>query len=103
MCVASSGVKLVWYRTKTSATHSYLRFGGLPWVCCGVGGAITGIIAIPAYKLTVRNVGTDKLLWAIYPVAAGVTAATGLPACPNPPMIWAVCRTLFALVCPIAR
>jgi chromate transporter len=56
-----------------------LRFGGLPWMQAafyGVGAAVIGIIAISAYKLTVRNVGTDKLLWAIYLVAAGVTVCT---------------------------
>jgi chromate transporter len=56
-----------------------LRFGGLPWMQAafyGVGAAVIGIIAISAYKLTVRNVGTDKLLWAIYLVAAAVTVWT---------------------------
>jgi chromate transporter len=42
----------------------------------GVGAAVIGIIAISAYKLTVRNVGADKLLWAIYLVAAAVTVWT---------------------------
>jgi chromate transporter len=46
-----------------------------------------GILAITACKLTVRNVGTDKLLWAIYRVVAAVTTGTVLPAWPNPPMI----------------
>src|SRR5436190_3590005 len=58
---------------------AYLRFGGLPWMQAafyGVGAAVIGIIAISAYKLTVRNVGTDKLLWAIYLVAAAVTIWT---------------------------
>jgi chromate transporter len=58
---------------------AYLRFGGLPWMQAafyGVGAAVIGIIAISAYKLTVRNVGTDKLLWAIYLVAAAVTVWT---------------------------
>lgn len=54
----------------------YLHFGGLPWmqaVFYGVGAAVIGIIAISAYKLTTRNVGRDKLLWAIYLVAAVFT------------------------------
>jgi len=58
---------------------AYLRFGGLPWMQAafyGVGAAVIGIIAISAYKLTVRNIGTDKLLWAIYVVAAAVTVWT---------------------------
>src|SRR6478752_4613479 len=47
---------------------AYVRYGGLPWmqaVFYGVGAAVIGIIAISAYKLTKRNVGKDKLLWAI--------------------------------------
>ena len=35
----------------------------------GVGAAVIGIIAMSAYKLT-KSVGEDKLLWAIYLVAA---------------------------------
>jgi chromate transporter len=42
----------------------------------GVGAAVIGIIAISAYKLTTKNVGKDKLLWAVYLVAAGVTVWT---------------------------
>ena len=58
---------------------AYLRFGGLPWMQAafyGVGAAVIGIIAISACKLTARNVGKDKLLWAIYVVAAAVTVWT---------------------------
>ena len=42
----------------------------------GVGAAVIGIIAMSAYKLTKRNVGKDKLLWAIYGVAAVITVIT---------------------------
>ncbi len=58
---------------------AYLRYGGLPWmqaVFYGVGAAVVGIIAISAWKLTRRNVGGDRLLWAIYTVAAVITVWT---------------------------
>jgi chromate transporter len=42
----------------------------------GVGAAVIGIIAISARKLTVKSVGKDKLLWAIYLLLAGVTVVT---------------------------
>ncbi len=58
---------------------AYLRYGGLPWMQAafyGVGAAVIGIIAISAWKLTRRNVGGDRLLWAIYIVAAVITVWT---------------------------
>src|ERR1700681_3049068 len=58
---------------------AYLRYGGLPWMQAafyGVGAAVIGIIAISAYKLTTKNIGKDKLLWAIYLVTAGITVWT---------------------------
>ena len=58
---------------------AYVRYGGLPWMQAafyGVGAAVIGIIAISAYKLTTKNVGKDKLLWAIYLVTAGITVWT---------------------------
>ncbi|ALF89817.1 MULTISPECIES: chromate transporter [Ralstonia solanacearum species complex] len=58
---------------------AYVRFGGLTWmqaVFYGVGAAVIGIIAISAHKLTVKSVGKDKLLWAIYLVLAAVTVIT---------------------------
>lgn len=58
---------------------AYVRYGGLPWMQAafyGVGAAVIGIIAISAYKLTVKNIGRDKLLWAIYVVTASVTVWT---------------------------
>src|SRR2546427_465084 len=58
---------------------AYVAYGGLAWmqaVFYGVGAAVIGIIAISAYKLTTKTVGTDKLLWAFYLVAAAVTVVT---------------------------
>lgn len=58
---------------------AYGRFGGLPWmqaVFYGVGAAVIGIIAMSAKKLTVKSVGKDKLLWAIYLLLAVVTVVT---------------------------
>src|SRR5204862_2148634 len=47
----------------------YTRYGGIGWmqaVFYGVGAAVIGIIAMSAYKLTMKNIGRDKLLWAIF-------------------------------------
>lgn len=58
---------------------AYLRYDGLSWmqaVFYGVGAAVIGIIAMSAYKLTSKSVRRDKLLWAIYLVAAAVTVIT---------------------------
>jgi len=55
---------------------AYVHYGGLPWIQAafyGVGAAVIGIIAISAYKLTTKNIGKDKLLWAIYVVTATYT------------------------------
>lgn len=58
---------------------AYVRYGGIAWmqaVFYGVGAAVIGIIAISAQKLTVRTLGKDRLLWAIYLVLAAVTVVT---------------------------
>jgi len=58
---------------------AYVRYGGLSWmqaVFYGVGAAVIAIIAISARKLTIKSVGKDKLLWAIYLLLAAVTVAT---------------------------
>lgn len=58
---------------------AYVTYGGITWmqaVFYGVGAAVIGIIAISAYKLTTKTIGKDKLLWAIYLVAAVVTVVT---------------------------
>jgi chromate transporter len=57
----------------------YTRYGGIGWmqaVFYGVGAAVIGIIAMSAYKLTTKNVGRDKLLWAIFLISAAVTVVT---------------------------
>src|SRR5579871_961273 len=58
---------------------AYVAYGGLPWmqaVFYGVGAAVIGIIAMSAYKLTVKSVGRDRLLWGIYLVSAVTTVLT---------------------------
>ncbi|TWG88590.1 chromate transporter [Cupriavidus gilardii J11] len=58
---------------------AYVRYGGLTWmqsVFYGVGAAVIGIIAISAFKLTRKNVGSDPLLWAVYVALAAVTIVT---------------------------
>jgi chromate transporter len=57
----------------------YVAYGGIGWmqaVFYGVGAAVIGIIAMSAYKLTTKNIGKDKLLWAIFLVNAAVTVIT---------------------------
>lgn len=58
---------------------AYSRYGGLSWmqaVFYGVGAAVIGIIAISAHKLSLKSLGQDRLLWAIFAVLAGVTIVT---------------------------
>src|SRR5712664_2943282 len=57
----------------------YLRFGGLSWMqgaFYGIGAAVIAIIARSAVKLVRLTLGKDGLLWAIFAVAAVVTAWT---------------------------
>src|SRR5213595_569688 len=57
----------------------YVAYGGIGWmqaVFYGVGAAVIGIIAMSAYKLTTKNIGKDKLLWAIFIVNAAFTVIT---------------------------
>ena len=57
----------------------YVAYGGIDWmqaVFYGVGAAVIGIIALSAYKLTTKNIGRDKLLWAIFLASAAVTVIT---------------------------
>ena len=59
---------------------AYIKFGGLPWIQAvfyGVGAAVIGIIALSSYKLTIKSIGKDKLLWSIFLVVAVVTFVTG--------------------------
>jgi chromate transporter len=58
---------------------AYLNFGGLAWmqsVFYGVGASVIGIMSISAHKLATKNIGQDKLLWAIFAAMASVTIAT---------------------------
>ncbi|KQV50413.1 chromate transporter [Pelomonas sp. Root1217] len=58
---------------------AYRAFGGISWmqaVFYGVGAAVIGIIAMSAWKLTTKNIGKDKLLWAIFAASAAVTVIT---------------------------
>jgi chromate transporter len=55
---------------------AYVAFGGIGWmqaVFYGVGAAVIGIIAMSAHKLTIKNIGKDKLLWAIFVLNAALT------------------------------
>ena len=57
----------------------YVRFGGLSWmqaVFYGVGASVIGIVALSAWKLTTKNIGSDRLLWAIFLVSGAITAVT---------------------------
>lgn len=55
--------------------YAYVRYGGLPWmqaVFYGVAASVIGIIAVGSYKLTLRSIGKDTLLWFIF-IALAVT------------------------------
>ena len=57
----------------------YLRYGGLPWMqgaFYGIAAAVIAIIARSAVKLTRLTLGADRLRWALFAVAALVTAWT---------------------------
>ncbi len=58
---------------------AYLRYEGLAWMqgaFYGIGAAVIAIIARSAFKLTRLTLGRDRLLWALFAVAALVTAWT---------------------------
>jgi len=58
---------------------AYVAYGGIAWmqaVFYGVGAAVIGIIALSAWRLTAKNIGSDALLWAIFAVSALVTVVT---------------------------
>ncbi|MFL6699209.1 MAG: chromate transporter [Vitreoscilla sp.] len=66
---------------------AYVASGGIGWmqaVFYGVGAAVIGIIAMSAWKLTTKNIGKDKLLWAIFAVNAVATAVL------QAEVVWAV-------------
>lgn len=53
---------------------AYKLYGGLAWmqaVFYGIEASVIGIITFSAYKLTVKTIGKNKLLWAVYFVLAG--------------------------------
>jgi len=55
---------------------AYVAYGGLAWmqaVFYGIGAAVIGIITLSAYKLTVKSIGKDKLLWIIYLISMVIT------------------------------
>jgi chromate transporter len=57
----------------------YRLYGGLDWmqaVFYGIAAAVIGIIALSAYKLTLKTIGKKKLLWVIYLISAAATALT---------------------------
>ncbi len=59
--------------------RAYLAFGGLAWmqaVFYGVGACVIGIITNSAYKLTLKSLGKDRLLWLIYLVSIAATIIT---------------------------
>ena len=58
---------------------AYLRFGGMPWMqgaFYGIGAAVIAIVVRSAARLTRLTLGRDGLLWALFAVAALVTAWT---------------------------
>lgn len=59
--------------------YAYVFYGGLPWmqaIFYGVGSAVIGIIAIGSYRLTMKSIGKDRLLWVIFIVLAITTFIT---------------------------
>jgi chromate transporter len=59
--------------------YAYVHLGGLPWmqaIFYGVGAAVIGIITISSYKLAVKSIGKDYLLWGIFIVLAVTTFIT---------------------------
>ncbi|OOG73756.1 chromate transporter [Algoriphagus sp. A40] len=59
--------------------YAYVGYEGLPWmqaVFYGVGAAVIGIISISSYKLTLKSIGNDRLLWVIFIVLAVTTFIT---------------------------
>lgn len=56
--------------------YTYVLYDGLPWmhaIFYGVGAAVIGIIAMGSYRLTIKSIGNDKLLWIIFIVLAVTT------------------------------
>lgn len=58
---------------------AYVEYGGISWmqaVFYGVGASVIGIITNSAYKLTLKTIGKDRLLWAVFLISATTTIAT---------------------------
>jgi chromate transporter len=56
--------------------YAYVNYGGLPWmqaVFYGVGASVIGIVVLSSYKLTLKSIGKDKLMWGIFVVLAITT------------------------------
>ncbi len=59
--------------------YAYVLYGGLPWmqaIFYGVGACVIGIITLGSYKLTVKSIGGDVLLWGIFTALALSTFIT---------------------------
>jgi chromate transporter len=59
---------------------AYVRYGGLSAMAAvfyGVGAAVIGLIARSAYRLTLKTVGRDPVLWVLYGILAITTIITG--------------------------
>ena len=59
--------------------YAYVLYVGLPWMQAlfyGVSAAVMGIISISTYKLSVKSLGKDLLLWGIFAVLAVTTFLT---------------------------
>ena len=57
----------------------YLEYGGITWmqaVFYGVGASVIGIISISAYKLTLKTIGKDALLWIVFLISCTATVVT---------------------------
>ncbi len=55
---------------------AYLEYGGITWmqaVFYGVGASVIGIISISAFKLTVKTIGKNALLWTICMISCVAT------------------------------
>jgi chromate transporter len=58
---------------------TYVRFGGIPWMqgaFYGIGAAVIAIILRSVVKLVKMTLASDRLLWAIFLLNAGLTAWT---------------------------
>jgi chromate transporter len=84
---------------------AYKLYGGLPWmqaVFYGVGAAVIGIIAISAYKLTIKSIGKLELiairskwmLWLFYIAAVVITVVTEREEI----LLFIICGILYMLV-----